>query len=74
MFKNAPRNQGYELAPPPYEADSSRRFSYEDEENIGDDMIKETVANSSVEIRMRLYRLLMNKSIVLTYSLPRRIR
>ncbi|KAI7894494.1 inhibitor of apoptosis-promoting Bax1-domain-containing protein [Mucor mucedo] len=56
MFKNAPRNQGYELAPPPYEADSSRRFSYEDEENIGDDMIKETVANSSVEIRMQFVR------------------
>lgn len=52
MFKSTPQSQGYELAPPPYEAESSRRFSTDDEE-VGEDMFKDTVANSSVEIRMR---------------------
>jgi hypothetical protein len=54
MFKNTPQSQGYEQAPPPYESESSRPFLGTDEEELcGDDMFKETVANSSAEIRMR---------------------
>lgn len=54
MFKNTPKSQDYQQAPPPYESESSRPFLSDDEENIGHDMFKETVANSSVEIRMRM--------------------
>lgn len=56
MFKNSARSQGYEQAPPPYESESSRPFLGNEEEGLGsgdDDMFKDTVANSSVEIRMR---------------------
>ncbi len=53
MFKSSPQNQGYELAPPPYDSDSSRPFISNEEEEIVDDLFKETVVNSSVEIRMR---------------------
>lgn len=54
MFKNTPQSQGYEQAPPPYESESSRPFlSNEEDEEVGHDMFKVTVANSSVEIRMR---------------------
>ncbi|OBZ84932.1 Bax inhibitor 1 [Choanephora cucurbitarum] len=50
--------QQYELAPPAYEAESSRPFLQQDEEGVfvDDDMIKETVANSTTEIRMQFVR------------------
>lgn len=54
MFKSKPQSQGYELAPPPYESESSRPFiNNDEEEQFGEDMFKETVANSTIEIRMR---------------------
>ncbi|KAI9358118.1 inhibitor of apoptosis-promoting Bax1-domain-containing protein [Pilaira anomala] len=57
MFKNTPQSQGYEQAPPPYESESSRPFlSNEEDEEVGHDMFKVTVANSSVEIRMQFVR------------------
>lgn len=55
MFKNTPQSQGYEQVPPPYEAEPSSSASPDnDVEELGHDMFKETVANSSVEIRMRM--------------------
>lgn len=45
--------QDYQQAPPAYESESAQPFLSHDEENFGDDLMKETVANSSVEIRMR---------------------
>jgi hypothetical protein len=45
--------QEYHQAPPVYESESAQPFLAHDEEDFGDDMMKETVANSSVEIRMR---------------------
>lgn len=54
MFKTTPKNEDYQLVPPPYEAESSRPFLSDEEENIAEDLFKETVTNSSVEIRMRM--------------------
>ncbi|GAA5805172.1 inhibitor of apoptosis-promoting Bax1-domain-containing protein [Helicostylum pulchrum] len=57
MFKNTPQSQGYEQVPPPYEAEPSRSASPDNNvEELGHDMFKETVANSSVEIRMQFVR------------------
>ncbi|KAI8984312.1 inhibitor of apoptosis-promoting Bax1-domain-containing protein [Mycotypha africana] len=47
--------QQYEQAPPPYEEESSRPF-LPDTEEVGEDIFKETVANSSIEIRMQFVR------------------
>ncbi|KAI9473872.1 MAG: inhibitor of apoptosis-promoting Bax1-domain-containing protein [Benjaminiella poitrasii] len=56
LKSNSPSTQQYEQAPPPYEAESSRPFLSTDEESLDDDMLKETVANSNVEIRMQFVR------------------
>lgn len=62
MFKNTPQSQGYEQVPPPYEAEPSRSASPDNNvEELGHDMFKETVANSSVEIRMRTLTATSNK-------------
>ncbi|KAI8370211.1 inhibitor of apoptosis-promoting Bax1-domain-containing protein [Blakeslea trispora] len=59
MSKNnlARSEQQYEQPPPAYEAESSRPFLEQDEEGLlVDDMMKETVANSTTEIRMQFVR------------------
>ncbi|KAI8047073.1 Bax inhibitor family protein [Gilbertella persicaria] len=61
MFKTntAPSEQQYAQPPPAYEAETSRPFLAQDEEDMlgtGDDMFKDTVANSSVEVRMQFVR------------------
>ncbi|KAG1142571.1 hypothetical protein G6F37_010487 [Rhizopus arrhizus] len=47
----------YEQSPPAYEAESTRPFLEADEQFVaGEDMYKETVANSTLEIRMQFVR------------------
>lgn len=53
----------YEQSPPAYEAESTRPFLEADEQFVaGEDMYKETVANSTLEIRMRKDNLVSTKS------------